>query len=88
MYYAYLLRCADGTLYGGYTVDLRRRLRAHNGGRGSKYVRARLPAELVYFEAFETKQAAMRRDWELKHLSREQKLALIAARPPVSQEEA
>ncbi|MBR5389821.1 MAG: GIY-YIG nuclease family protein [Clostridia bacterium] len=86
MYYAYLLRCADETLYGGYTADLRRRLRVHNSGRGAKYVRARLPAELVYFEAFETKQEAMRREWELKRMTRAQKLALIAARPPVLEE--
>ena len=49
MFYAYLLRCRDGTLYGGWTTDLERRLRAHNSGRGAKYTRARLPVELVYW---------------------------------------
>lgn len=82
MYYAYLLRCADGTLYGGYTVDLARRLRQHNSGKGSKYVRARRPAVLVYSQAFSTKEEAMRREYALKHLSRAEKLALIAEYAP------
>lgn len=79
MCYAYLLRCADGTLYGGYTVDLDRRLKQHNSGKGSKYVRARRPASLVYAEGFATKEEAMRREYALKHLTREEKLALVAA---------
>ncbi len=75
--YTYILRCADGTLYTGWTNDLMRRIKAHQAGRGGKYTRARLPVELVYFEPFETKQEAMRREWEIKQLTREEKLKLI-----------
>lgn len=78
MHFAYLLRCADGTLYGGYTTDLQKRLAAHNSGKGAKYTRSRLPVELVYWEECPTKEAAMSREWQLKHLPREKKLELIA----------
>ena len=77
--YIYILRCADGTLYTGWTNDLEKRLAAHQSGKGCKYTRARLPVELVYSERFDTKQAAMRREWEIKQLTREEKLALIAS---------
>lgn len=79
MNYAYILRCADGTLYTGWTNDLSARLAAHNAGRGGKYTRARRPVALVYYEACETKEAAMSREWHIKRLSRANKLALIAA---------
>lgn len=82
MYYAYLLRCADGTLYAGYTNDLQKRLSAHNSGRGSKYTRSRLPVSLAYYEAFPTKHEAMAREYALKQLSRAEKLALTAAQDP------
>ena len=75
--YTYILRCADGTLYTGWTNDLMRRIKAHQAGRGGKYTRTHLPVELVYYEQFETKQAAMRREWEIKQLTREEKLKLI-----------
>ena len=78
MNFAYLLQCADGTLYGGYTTDLQKRLAAHNSGKGAKYTRSRLPVELVYWEECPTKEAAMSREWQLKHLTREKKLDLIA----------
>ena len=78
-YYAYLVECADGTLYAGYTVDLAHRLATHNAGKGSKYTAARLPVRLVYWEAFETKNEAMTREYRLKRLTRRQKLALIAS---------
>lgn len=58
MYYVYLLRCADGTLYTGFTNDLARRLAAHNAGRGAKYTRGRRPVELVYWESFSNKSSA------------------------------
>ncbi len=74
---AYLLECADGTLYCGWTNDLAHRLRTHNEGKGAKYTRSRLPVKLVYYEAFETKEEAMSREWHLKRMSREQKLRLI-----------
>lgn len=76
----YILRCADGTLYTGWTNDLPRRLQAHNAGTGAKYTRARRPVRLVYQESFPTKQEAMRREWEIKQYSRAEKLQLIAAR--------
>lgn len=77
MNYTYILSCADGTLYTGWTNDLDRRLAAHNAGRGGKYTRSRLPVTLVYHEEFETKQEAMSREWAIKHLTREQKRKLI-----------
>ena len=80
MYFAYLLQCADGTLYGGYTTDLQKRLAAHNSGKGAKYTRARLPVELVYWEECPSKEEAMSREWHLKRLTRAQKLALIQER--------
>lgn len=77
MNYAYILRCADDTLYSGWTNDLEKRLAAHNAGKGGKYTRCRLPLELVYFEEFDSKSDAMKREYEFKQLSREQKLMLI-----------
>ena len=79
MFYAYFLRCADSTLYAGSTDDLEKRLTAHNAGQGAKYTRGRLPVSLAYWEAFETKSGALRRECAFKHLSRAQKLALIHA---------
>lgn len=76
-YYAYMLRCADGTLYSGYTNNLARRLANHNKGRGAKYTRSRLPVQLAYYEELMGKSAAMRREAELKRLTRAQKEALI-----------
>ena len=78
MFFAYLVRCADGTLYGGYTTDLQKRLAAHNSGKGAKYTRSRLPVELVWWEECPTRQAAMSREWQVKHLTREEKLKLVA----------
>lgn len=77
MNYVYMLRCRDGSLYAGWTNDLEKRLKAHNSGSASKYTRTRLPAELVYFEEWESKEAAMSREWHIKRLSREEKLKLI-----------
>ena len=77
MNYVYMLRCRDGSLYTGWTNDLEKRLKAHNSGSASKYTRTRLPAELVYFEEWESKEAAMSREWHLKRLSRAEKLKLI-----------
>ncbi len=75
--YTYIVECADGTLYTGYTTDIKRREAVHNSGKGAKYTRSRLPVRVVYYEEFEDKRDAQRREWEIKHLSREQKLALI-----------
>ena len=76
-YYVYILRCADDTLYTGWTTDLETRLEAHNTGRGAKYTRGRGPVELVYKEALPDKIAAMQREWAIKQLTRQEKLALI-----------
>ena len=75
----YLLRCSDNTLYCGWTNDLSKRLANHNAGKGAKYTRSRIPVTLVYYETFETKQEAMKREAAIKKLSRKEKLALIAA---------
>ena len=80
MNYVYMLRCRDGSLYTGWTNDLEKRLKAHNSGSASKYTRTRLPAEMVYFEEWESKEAAMSREWHIKRLSREEKLKLIENR--------
>ncbi len=80
--YTYILRCADGTLYTGWTNNLEKRLAAHNAGTAAKYTRPRRPVTMVYHEAFATKEAAMRREWEIKHLTRAQKLQLIGTKKP------
>lgn len=75
--YVYILRCADDTLYCGWTNDLDKRVRAHNDGKDAKYTRARLPVTLVYFEEFDTQIEAQRREYEIKQMTRQQKLKLI-----------
>lgn len=74
--YTYILKCADDTLYCGWTNDLEKRLEAHNSGKGAKYTRSRLPVELIYYEEFETKEEAMSREYHIKKLPREKKLEL------------
>ncbi len=76
--YTYIVRCADGSLYTGWTDDLEKRVAAHNAGKGAKYTRSRRPVTLVYHEKFATPREAMSREWHLKRLTRAQKLALIA----------
>lgn len=73
----YILRCADDTLYCGWTNDLEHRLKTHNSGKGAKYTRSRLPVELVYSESAASPSAALRREREIKKLSRGEKLKLI-----------
>ncbi len=75
--FAYILECADGTLYTGYTTDMEKRLATHNSGKASKYTRGRLPVKLVYLEECEDKESAMSREWHIKQLSRDEKLKLI-----------
>ncbi len=77
MNYTYILECADGTYYCGWTNDLEKRVKAHNEGKGGKYTRARLPVKLVYNEEFDTKEEAMSREWHIKQLSRMEKEKLI-----------
>ena len=86
MNYTYIVRCADGTLYTGWTTDLDRRVAAHNAGVGAKYTRQRRPVELVHSEAFPTKEEALRREAQIKRLTRAEKLALIHACQPARQQ--
>lgn len=75
--YTYILKCNDGSLYTGWTNDLKNRVDVHNSGKGAKYTRARLPVKLVYFESFNTKSEAMKREYEIKNLKRVDKIKLI-----------
>ena len=77
MHYTYILKCKDNTYYTGYTNDLEKRIKAHNEGKGAKYTKGRGPVELVYCEEYEEKGIAMRREWEIKQLSRNEKENLI-----------
>ncbi len=74
--FVYLLRCADGTIYTGWTFDVARRVREHQQGRGARYTRARRPVELIYHERLPSRRAAMRREVQVKRMSRKRKLAL------------
>ncbi|MFC7113927.1 GIY-YIG nuclease family protein [Natronoarchaeum sp. GCM10025703] len=76
-HYVYVLECADETLYTGYTTDVERRVNEHDSGAGAKYTRGRTPVELVHTEEYETKAAAMSREYEIKQLSRSEKEQLI-----------
>lgn len=77
-WYCYLLRCADDTLYCGMTNDLDKRLLAHNAGKASKYTRTRLPVEMVYVEGCESRSIALKRELQIKALSRASKKKLIS----------
>lgn len=77
MNYVYILKCVDNTLYTGWTNNLEKRIKVHNSGKGAKYTRLRLPVELVYYEEFEDKITAMKREYAIKQLSRTKKLELI-----------
>ena len=77
-HFVYMVRCADGTLYTGYARDARDRERAHNAGRGARYTAGRRPVTLVYTEAFRSLGAALRREHQLKQLTRAEKLGLVA----------
>lgn len=82
-YQVYILLCGDGTLYTGVSNDVPRRTATHNAGRGAKYTRTRLPVKLVYQELCGDKSAALRREYAIKHLTRQEKLALIAGYKPI-----
>ena len=75
--YTYIVKCSDETLYTGWTNNLKKRLEAHNSGKGAKYTKNRRPVELVYFEEYDTKQEAMKREYAIKQLTRKEKLALM-----------
>lgn len=78
MNYIYILKCADSSLYTGWTTNLEKRVIAHNNGNGAKFTRSRLPVKLVYYEEYENKSDALKRECAIKKLSREEKLRLIS----------
>ena len=86
MYYVYILRCGDGSLYTGITTDVGRRASVHNAGKGAKYTRSRLPVTVVYQEPQPDKSAALRREIEIKAMPRSEKLKLVDAQPPTNPE--
>ncbi|WP_074793070.1 GIY-YIG nuclease family protein [Haloferax larsenii] len=77
MHFVYVLRCSDDSLYTGYTTDVERRVAEHDAGEGAKYTRGRTPVELVHVESYDSKSKAMSREYEIKQLSRRQKLDLV-----------
>lgn len=79
MNYTYLVRCSDDSLYAGWTNDIEKRLKAHNDGTGAKYTKSRRPVTLAYFETFETKSEAMKREADLKKMTHQQKEKLAAS---------
>ena len=79
-WYLYILRCGDNTLYTGITTDVEKRFEAHQSGKGAKYTRGRGPLELVYREECGTHSDALKREAQIKKLSREQKQTLITSK--------
>ncbi len=77
MQYVYIVKCSDDTLYTGYTNDLKKRIHMHNSGKGAKYTKHRTPLILLYYEVFEEKGDALRREYAIKKLTRVEKLELI-----------
>lgn len=77
VWYLYILRCGDGTLYTGITTDVEKRLEAHRSGKGAKYTRGRIPLELIYREKCGSHSDALKRELTVKKLSREQKEMLL-----------
>lgn len=77
MFFVYILRCGDNSLYTGWTTDIERRLRQHNKGTASKYTRSRLPATLVYYEELSSKIEAQKREFEIKQFSKSKKERLL-----------
>lgn len=72
-YYMYVLLCADGTFYGGFTNDVAKRIAKHNAGKGAKYTKTRRPVKLLYSEEFKTKSAALKAEYAFKHQPRKKK---------------
>ena len=75
--YTYMVECSDGSFYTGWTTDVEKRIRMHNAKKGAKYTKSRTPVKLVYLEEADTKQQAMRREAQIKQLSRQQKKQII-----------
>lgn len=80
MYYIYILLCSDNSLYTGYTTDLKRRFKDHTEGKGSKYVRSKLPAKLIYSEEFKSKSEALKRERQIKGWKRKKKIEILKLR--------
>ena len=80
MNYTYIVRCKDGSLYTGWTNDIEKRIKAHNEGKGAKYNKSRRPVKLVYYEEFQTKEEAMKREYAIKHMRRKEKEKIIGDR--------
>lgn len=76
--YTYMVRCRDGSLYTGWTNDLEKRIQAHNQGMGAKYTKTRRPVELVYYEEYESKIQAMKREYEIKQLPKKKKEEMVS----------
>lgn len=77
MYFTYILRCSDETFYTGYTNNLNKRIITHNNKLGAKYTRGRTPVELIYYECYPTKSLAMKREYNIKRLSKKEKFNLV-----------
>ncbi|NLL81678.1 MAG: GIY-YIG nuclease family protein [Tissierellia bacterium] len=77
MHYVYIVKCSDNTLYTGYTNSIEERIIKHNRGKASKYTRGRLPVTLCYYEEYDNKADACRREYKIKQLTRQEKLKLI-----------
>lgn len=77
MHYIYIVECSDGTYYTGYTNDIKKRIKAHNEGKGAKYTHGRRPVTLKYMESYDTKSEAMSREYAIKKLSRKEKKELL-----------
>ncbi|MEB7754940.1 GIY-YIG nuclease family protein [Staphylococcus pseudoxylosus] len=77
-HFIYIVKCKDGSLYTGYAKDVTQRVAKHNNGQGAKYTKIRRPVKLVYQEMFDTKSEALKREYEIKTYTRQQKLELIS----------
>lgn len=77
MWYVYIVRCVDTSLYTGITTDVKRRVQKHNKGIGAKYTKMRRPVTLVYQETAKNRSAALKREWAIKHLSKQEKYVTI-----------
>ncbi|MGL4990113.1 MAG: GIY-YIG nuclease family protein [Sarcina sp.] len=77
MNYTYILECSDKTLYTGWTNNLEKRIKVHNNGKGSKYTRGRIPVKMVYYEIFNEKTQAQKREYAIKKMKKSEKVELI-----------
>ncbi len=83
-WFVYMLRCGDGSFYTGIAVDVEQRLAVHRSGKGAKYTRGRGPLELIYTEECENHSQALKREWAIKALTREEKITLIGGKSYVA----